>query len=298
MGARWVTASCGSAWAKDTAGEADLRPVRRWALRDDSVRLDLDQQCRVDETWHFHHRARRANRPENLTVSAADFLPPANVGHENRRADDMLQSGTKLVQRIGDPTQRFASLLADVVTTNRPFALDSRSRTGDRNPAAHSDSTGVTDKWLPLGSRRHQSMLAHAPIMHRRNEDHADRKSVDAGADDDHQQRRGRRCTQRRGDSRPRHGGGPAPFHHQLVVRSSEDSTRPVMLATSSKAVPWRSAVWSAVASTTTKDSMSRQNASYVVARTSGRREDSYDHKLVATRRRSSTARSVAKKAL
>jgi len=75
----------------------------RNGLRDDGVGLDLDQQCRVDQSTDLEYRGGRADDAEDLPVYLPHLPPTADVGDEHAGADDVLQPGTGLLEGDRDP---------------------------------------------------------------------------------------------------------------------------------------------------------------------------------------------------
>lgn len=56
----------------------------------DRLHFNLNEQRRIDERLHFHHRSDRPHIREELPVRFSDRLPLRNVGHKHARPHDIV----------------------------------------------------------------------------------------------------------------------------------------------------------------------------------------------------------------
>src|SRR3954469_19360252 len=97
-------------------------------VADVGVCLDFDQHVGVNQLGDLHHRRRRTDRPEALTVGAPHVLPAQDVRNVNPRADHLLKRGASLFQRGFDVAKRLHGLAVDIPDRDYPSVGVGRGR--------------------------------------------------------------------------------------------------------------------------------------------------------------------------
>src|SRR5713226_2060752 len=77
-----------------SAGESPAST--RTSAADDCIGFDLHQHLRRYQRAHLHHRRRRADVAEILSMRLADFFPLGDVDHEHSGAHDIFQRSARL----------------------------------------------------------------------------------------------------------------------------------------------------------------------------------------------------------
>src|SRR6478752_1907719 len=78
--------------------------------RNDGVGLDLDEPVRIDEARDLQNAGCRPDVAEHLSMHPADNVPMGNVHEIDARADHVLESCARILQRLADNLEDGAGL--------------------------------------------------------------------------------------------------------------------------------------------------------------------------------------------
>src|SRR6476620_9838029 len=130
--------------------------------RNDCVGLDLNEPVGIDEARHFEDARRRADVAEHLAMHAADNFPMGNVHEIDARADHVLESCARILQRLADNLEDGAGLRRGIADADHlPAATRGGTPHGDGVADAH--RARKADDRLIGASRGHVNPLAHRP---------------------------------------------------------------------------------------------------------------------------------------
>src|SRR6476620_11756071 len=144
-----------------SAQSSGLRGAMRLSSRgrNDSVGLDLDEPVRIDEARDLQNAS---YRPDVASMHPADNVPTGNVHEIDARADHVLESCARILQRLADNLEDGAGLRRGIADADHlPPATRGGTPHGDGVADAH--RARKADDRLIGASRGDVNPLAQRP---------------------------------------------------------------------------------------------------------------------------------------